>query len=162
MFRQKLHIFRIYCHLVRHLIRKVLMYPLWKIMLSNKDNSDLAFNENYDILYPTLLKMEVNVYPKHRKSPPKATSIRTPDYYADPLSVTQGATHFIYFVNLYARSYHNKHRLMRQTLARKIKSFFKLWNDNMNYHLTLLFGLSNIRPANLYDAIFGSSSYRIH
>ncbi len=162
MFCQKLHIFRIYCHLVRHLIRKVLMSPFWKIMMSNKDNSDLAFNENYDLLYPTLLKMEVSDNPKHGKSLPKATNFRIPDYYADPLCVTQSATHFIYFVNLYARSYNNKRRLMHQSLSRIIRSFFKRWNDNMHYHLTLLFGLSNIRPANLYNAIFGSSSYRIH
>lgn len=162
MFRQKLDNFHIYCHLVRQLIRKVLMYPLWNIMFSDKDNSDLAFNECYDLLYPSLLKMKVNDYPKPRKSPPKATSTHTPDYYADPLSVIHCVDQFSNIFRLYFRRYFNKHRLMRQSLARKIKSFFKRWNDNMHYHLTLLFGLSNIRPANLYDAIFGSSSYRIH
>ena len=138
MLRQKLDNFHIYCHLVRQLIRKVLMYPLWNIMFSDKDNSDLAFNECYDLLYPSLLKMKVNDYPKHRKSPPKATSTHTPDYYADPLSVIHCVDQFSNIFRLYFRRYFNKHRLMRQSLARKIKSFFKRWNDTSNHIFDLL------------------------
>ena len=162
MFRQKLDNFHIYCHLARQLIRKILLYPVHVLMLSNEDIRKMDLTYCDDILDPILLKMKVNDYPKHRKSPPKATSTHTPDYYADPLSVIHCVDQFSNIFRRYFRRYFNKHRLMRQSLARKIKSFFKRWNDNMHYHLTLLFGLSNIRPTNLYDAIFGSSSYRIH
>lgn len=51
---------------------------------------------------------------------------------------------------------------MKRSIAARTHSFIKRWNDNVSNQLTLLFGLSNIRPSNLYDAIFGSSSFRIH
>ena len=51
---------------------------------------------------------------------------------------------------------------MKRSIAARTHSSFKRWNDNVSNQLTLLFGLSNIRPSNLYDAIFGSSSFRIH
>ena len=161
MLRQKLHIIRICCRFVRLLIKKILLYPVHVLMLSNEDIRKMDLTYCDDILDPLLLKMNVDVNTKH-DMPHKATGYHAPVYYADPLSVTYTPTHFLHLERLYFRRYFNKHRLMRQSLARKIKSFFKRWNDNMNYHLTLLFGLSNIRPANLYDAIFGSSSYRIH
>jgi len=93
---------------------------------------------------------------------PATTSNPVPDYSSDPLSVVYASTRYTHLVRFFTHNYAIFYKKMRQCLEHKINSFFKRWNDDISNQLTLLFGLSNIRPANLYDAIFGSSSYRIH
>jgi len=93
---------------------------------------------------------------------PATTSNPVPGYSSDPLSVVYASTRYTHLVRFFTRNYTIFYKEMRHRLEHKINSFFKRWNDDISNQLTLLFGLSNIRPANLYDAIFGSSSYRIH
>ena len=161
MLHQRLQNICVYCHFFRHLIRKVILYPFWKLMMNNRDNSDAAFEKIYHLINPIRIRMKGADSPKQDMQP-ATTSNPVPGYSSDPLSVVYASTRYTHLVRFFTRNYTIFYKEMRHRLEHKIHSFFKRWNDNMHYHLTLLFGLSNIRPANLYDAIFGSSSYRIH
>ena len=151
----------VYCHFFRHLIRKVILYPFWKLMMINRDNSDAAFEKIYHLINPIRIRMKGADSPKQDMQP-ATTSNPVPGYSSDPLSVVYASTRYTHLVRVFTRNYTIFYKEMRHRLEHKIHSFFKRWNDDISNQLTLLFGLSNIRPANLYDAIFGSSSYRIH
>ena len=151
----------VYCHFFRHLIRKVILYPFWKLMMINRDNSDAAFEKIYHLINPIRIRMKGADNPKQDMQP-ATTSNPVPGYSSDPLSVVYASTRYTHLVRFFTRNYTIFYKEMRHRLEHKIHSFFKQWNDDISNQLTLLFGLSNIRPANLYDAIFGSSSYRIH
>ena len=151
----------VYCHFFRHLIRKVILYPFWKLMMINRDNSDAAFEKIYHLINPIRIRMKGADSPKQDMQP-ATTSNPVPGYSSDPLSVVYASTRYTHLVRFFTRNYTISYKEMRHRLEHKIHSFFKQWNDDISNQLTLLFGLSNIRPANLYDAIFGSSSYRIH
>ena len=161
MLHQRLQNICVYCHFFRHLIRKVILYPFWKLMMINRDNSDAAFEKIYHLINPIRIRMKGADSPKQDMQP-ATTSNPVPGYSSDPLSVVYASTRYTHLVRFFTRNYAIFYKEMRHRLKHKIHSFFKRWNDDISNQLTLLFGLSNIRPANLYDAIFGSSSYRIH
>ena len=161
MLHQRLQNICVYCHFFRHLIRKVILYPFWKLMMINRDNSDAAFEKIYHLINPIRIRMKGADNPKQDMQP-ATTSNPVPGYSSDPLSVVYASTRYTHLVRFFTRNYTIFYKEMRHRLEHKIHSFFKRWNDDISNQLTLLFGLSNIRPANLYDAIFGSSSYRIH
>ena len=161
MLHQRLQNICVYCHFFRHLIRKVILYPFWKLMMINRDNSDAAFEKIYHLINPIRIRMKGADNPKQDMQP-ATTSNPVPDYSSDPLSVVYASTRYTHLVRFFTHNYAIFYKEMRHCLEHKINSFFKRWNDDISNQLTLLFGLSNIRPANLYDAIFGSSSYRIH
>ena len=137
------------------------MYPFWKLVMINRDNSDAAFEKIYHLINPIRIRMKGADNPKQDMQP-ATTSNPVPGYSSDPLSVVYASTRYTHLVRFFTRNYTIFYKEMRHRLEHKIHSFFKRWNDDISNQLTLLFGLSNIRPANLYDAIFGSSSYRIH
>ena len=161
MLYQRLQNICIYCHFFRHLIKKVVMYPFWKLVMINRDNSDAAFEKIYHLINPIRIRMKGADSPKQDMQP-ATTSNPVPGYSSDPLSVVYASTRYTHLVRFFTRNYTIFYKEMRHRLEHKIHSFFKQWNDDISNQLTLLFGLSNIRPANLYDAIFGSSSFRIH
>ena len=130
-------------------------------MMINRDNSDAAFEKIYHLINPIRIRMKGADSPKQDMQP-ATTSNPVPGYSSDPLSVVYASTRYTHLVRFFTRNYTIFYKEMRHRLEHKIHSFFKQWNDDISNQLTLLFGLSNIRPANLYDAIFGSSSYRIH
>lgn len=152
---------KLYVSFIRCLIRKFLLYPLQMIMFGHKDIGDLEIKLRDGFIFVGFIKDKKCDAPKS-VNPLKAAGSHAPVYYSDPLLVTHTATRYAYLFWLSYRRHYIRYRMLHKCLASKTNSFFKQWNDSIHNHLTLLFGLSNIRPVNLYDAIFGSSSYRIH
>ena len=47
-------------------------------------------------------------------------------------------------------------------IAGRTHTKFKRWTDDVSHQLSLLFGLCNTSPGNIYEAFFGTSFVRIH
>lgn len=52
--------------------------------------------------------------------------------------------------------------LVHKSLMSQSSARFKSWQDANRCFITLLFGLSNAHSADIFSAIFGTSSYQIH
>ena len=52
--------------------------------------------------------------------------------------------------------------LAHKSLMNQSSACFKSWQDANRSFITLLFGLSNAHSADIFSAIFGTSSYQIH
>jgi len=160
MLLQKLLIILIYDIFIRHLIRKLLHFPERLLQLSEKDMLIVKLFKREVEKNPDLTKMHRRG--KRKEVTPGAGMTAAPHYYSDPLSVILTAPPVFNNTGRLLRDNNNIHRQMHQRLAVATRSFIKRWNDGIIHYLSLLFGLCNTSPGNIYEAIFGASFVRIH
>ena len=160
MKNEKLTEIFLYVCFIGRLIRQFFVCPDWVIEMQEQEAN--IFTDSPDTrTEKRLIRNRMRRVRLRREISPELVTIRALKKIDNELVIILKADEFKHLIRFNYR-FNWLYLKMKRSIAARTHSSFKRWNDNVSNQLTLLFGLSNIRPANLYDAIFGSSSFRIH
>ena len=160
MKNEKLTEIFLYVCFIGRLIRQFFVCPDWVIEMQEQEADILTVSPDTRT-EKRLIRNRMRRIRLRREIRPELVTIRALKKRNNELVIILKADEFKHFIRFNYR-FNWLYLKMKRSIAARTHSSFKRCNDNVSNQLTLLFGLSNIRPANLYDAIFGSSSFRIH